>query len=96
MHRQYNIDRGEGKHFWDADCHSIPGNGEICAHFCVLSTSFVQGCMKHTFVCFLLYSNMIPCCREARFASKTYISGAARKKNRCFDSTIMFPCLATI
>ena len=36
--------RGQGKHFCDAVCISIPDNEEICALFWFVSTSFVRGC----------------------------------------------------
>ena len=35
---------GEGKHFCDYDCVSIPGKEEISARFWFVSTSFVRGC----------------------------------------------------
>ena len=35
---------GEGKHFCDYDCVSIPGKEEISTRFWFVSTSFVRGC----------------------------------------------------
>ena len=35
---------GEGKHFCDYDCVSIPGKEEISTRFWLVSTSFVRDC----------------------------------------------------
>ena len=39
---------GEGKHFCDYDCVSIPGKEEISTRFWFVSTSFVRGCSINT------------------------------------------------
>ena len=49
MHRQtfkttLSEGGGEGKHFCDYDCVSIPGKEEISTRFWFVSTSFVRGC----------------------------------------------------
>ena len=37
---------GEGKHFCDYDCVSIPGKEEISTRFGFVSTNFVWGCIS--------------------------------------------------
>ena len=49
MHRQtfkttLSEGGGEGKHFCDYDCVSIPGKEEMSPRFWFVSTSFVRGC----------------------------------------------------
>ena len=39
---------GEGKHFCDYDCVSIPGKEEISTRFWFVSISFVRGCSINT------------------------------------------------
>ena len=53
MHRQtfkttLSEGGGEGKHFCDYDCVSIPGREEISTRFWFVSTSFVRGCSTNS------------------------------------------------